>query len=143
MYLADDLLPPTTAIPYIHITTILQLSHYELTRVPCRKCPSVRPFFRGFYVRNCWAGCCEIWLAVLNARCRTNCTCCLYVRYRHDIQIRRRVMQFAQKLQLTDRIATVGRAGVCMTSGTDSYKNDCYVRDTVQTGLYICIYVWS
>jgi hypothetical protein len=60
MYPADDLLLPATTIPYIHLTAMLQLSHYELTRVPCRKCPSVRPFFRGVYVRNCWAGCCEI-----------------------------------------------------------------------------------
>jgi hypothetical protein len=48
MYLADDLLPPTTAIPYIHVTAMLQLSHYELTRGPGRECPSVRPFFCGF-----------------------------------------------------------------------------------------------
>jgi hypothetical protein len=33
MYLADGLLPPTTAIPYIHVTAMLQLSQYELTRV--------------------------------------------------------------------------------------------------------------
>ena len=44
---ADDLLPPTTAVPHIHVTTIPQLSRYELTRVPCRKCPSVRPSVRS------------------------------------------------------------------------------------------------
>jgi len=61
-----------------------------------------------FYIRGCLAGWCTICLAVLNARCRTNCTCCLYVRYSHDIQMERRDVQFAQKLQLKDRIVSLG-----------------------------------